>query len=127
MFADITPHVVVATKDLAAARAFYEDVLGLRVKQEFDEGMVLFLSGSAHVLVYLSDFAGTNQATAFGWETEDVAAVVSSLKDKGLEPMTFEAPDLQWDGGVATMPDGSKSAWFSDPDGNIFAVSSIIG
>lgn len=53
-------------KDLQAAREFYENVLGLTPIQEMGEGeagAVLYKSGDSVILVYESEYAGTNQGT----------------------------------------------------------------
>lgn len=119
-----------AVKDLAAAREFYENVLGLTVAMENEEAdSVAYSSGENLIMVYRSDFAGTNKATACGWSFPDAEAAknaIAHLRGKGVEFMTFDAPDMEWDDGVATMPDGNVSAWFADPDGNILAVGSFM-
>jgi hypothetical protein len=72
------------------------------------------------VLVYPSEFAGTNQATAASWAVgDDFDAIVQDLKGKGV---TFEhydeLPETTREGDVHMLGD-SKAVWFKDPDGNI--------
>jgi len=125
MLADITPHPTLPTKDLATARTFYEDVLGLSVSIEYEGEMVLYNSGAGKVLLYRSAFAGSNQATAAGWQDADIADTIADLRTKGVQFDTFEMDGITWEDGVATMPDGSKNVWFRDPDGNILSVGSV--
>jgi catechol 2,3-dioxygenase-like lactoylglutathione lyase family enzyme len=126
MLSDHTPTPTLAVKDLAAARRFYEDVLGLGVAEE-NEGGILYSAGSGSVFVYPSSFAGTNQATAATWmlPADAFDGELSTLRANGVQFQTFEMEDLTWDDGVASMPDGSRSAWFADPDGNILNIAAM--
>ena len=109
-----------AVSDLERARRFYEDTLGLSAIYE-DEGGILYKSGNSAVLVYPSEFAGTNQATAATWAVgDDFDAIVSGLADRGT---TFEhyddLPQTTREGDVHTLGGELKAVWFKDPDGNI--------
>ena len=55
-----------AVSDLQRARDFYENTLGLAPIQE-TPGAMLYKSGNSAVLVYPSQYAGTNKATAASW------------------------------------------------------------
>jgi hypothetical protein len=78
------------------------------------------------LLVYPSEYAGTNQATAASWAAgDDFDAVVEELRAKGV---TFEhyddLPDTTREGDVH-VTDEFKGVWFKDPDGNILAVGDM--
>ena len=108
-----------AVSDLQRARDFYENTLGLTMLQEVP-GAILYKSGNSVVLVYPSEYAGTNRATAASWAVgDDFDAIVQDLKTKGA---TFEhyddLPDTTREGDVHVTGD-FKSVWFKDPDGNI--------
>lgn len=120
-----------AVKDLETAREYYEGTLGFSPKMENEEGIV-YGAGSGTFFVYRSSFAGTNQATAMSIQVPGDAfdAEVAALREKGITFSTFDAPGLEWDDGVATMSgEGGpyKSAWFTDPDGNILNVETGMG
>jgi catechol 2,3-dioxygenase-like lactoylglutathione lyase family enzyme len=111
-----------AVSDLERARGFYEDTLGLTAIYE-DAGGILYRSGNSAILVYPSEFAGTNQATAATWAVgDDFDAIVSGLAESGT---TFEhyddLPETTREGDVHTMGE-LKAVWFKDPDGNILNV-----
>jgi len=108
-----------AVSDINRARDFYENTLGLTAIQE-DPGGVLYKSGNSVVLVYPSEFAGTNKATAVSWAVgEDFDAIVQELKAKGTTFEHYEdLPDTTLQGDVHTTGD-FKAVWFKDPDGNI--------
>lgn len=109
--------------DLQRAMAWYADKLDLKPVDE-NEGAVWYESGGSRFLVYQSQFAGSNQATAAGFAVDDFDAALSMLRDRGVTLENFDlGPDLATEDGVVTLPDGSKAAWFKDSEGNILAVS----
>jgi catechol 2,3-dioxygenase-like lactoylglutathione lyase family enzyme len=111
-----------AVSDLQSARSFYENTLGLEPLVEVPES-VLYRSGNAVVLVYPSEYAGTNQATAATWAVgDDFEAIVHELRTKGV---TFEhyddLPGTTREGDVHVVGD-LRGVWFKDPDGNILSL-----
>ncbi len=110
-----------AVKDLKAASAFYEGKLGFS-RGAVEEGQAIaYKSGNSSVLVYQSQFAGTNHATAATWAVDDVDAEVKALKEKGVTFEHYNFPGVSLDGDVHVMGN-RRNAWFKDPDGNILAV-----
>ncbi len=69
---DVT--AMIAVTDLARGRKFYEDVLGLKPASPDDSEVQVYQSGNARIAIYVSGFAGTNQATAITWEVPDLEA-----------------------------------------------------
>ena len=117
----------IAVKDLKAARRFYEDQLGLKPTREEMNGTISYKTGGSSLLVYTSQFAGTNQATSATWSVgKDFDDILKSLQSKGV---TFEhydnLPSLARQGDAYQSADGYKLAWFKDPDGNIHHLISI--
>jgi catechol 2,3-dioxygenase-like lactoylglutathione lyase family enzyme len=109
----------VAVKDLAVAKKFYEDTLGLtQVDAEGDE-VIVMKSGDTLINVYRSKFAGTNKATAVTWTVGDeIDRIVKALKDKGVTFEHYDMPGTKLEGEIH-VGYGMKVAWFKDPDGNI--------
>jgi catechol 2,3-dioxygenase-like lactoylglutathione lyase family enzyme len=111
----------VAVKNLPAAAEFYEGKLGLK-KVDSEEKMVLvYQSGNSRMLVYESQFAGTNKATAVTWVVDDVDGTVRALKNKGIAFERYDFPNVAHEGDVHVFGK-RRNAWFRDPDGNILAV-----
>jgi catechol 2,3-dioxygenase-like lactoylglutathione lyase family enzyme len=109
---------VVAVKDLAAAKGFYGEVLGLRESEESDPGGVLYQCDGMQLLVYESSFAGTNEATAASWNVSEIEQEVASLAERGVTFEHYELPGATREGDIHLI--GSlKSVWFKDADGNI--------
>ena len=112
----------VAVKDLAAARNFYEKVLGLEVADAQGSEAITFKSGSSRLMVYRSQFAGTNKATAVNWTVgSEIERVVQGLKERGVKFEHYDLPGLTKKGDVHVFGE-FKAAWFKDPDGNIHAL-----
>ena len=112
-----------AVNDIDAGRSFYEETLGLVPAVEMGDAVV-YSAGNSRVLVYRSEYAGTNRATAATWAVGDeLDTVVQALRDKGV---TFEhyddLPGVTRDGDVH-MLGGLRGVWFKDPDGNILSVT----
>jgi len=114
----------IAVRNMKTARKFYEGMLGLKPVSTQGEELVAYSSGSSTVLVYRSDFAGTNKATALTWTVGDeVEAIARALKAKGVSFERYDMPGMTLKGDVhiaSTM----KIAWFKDPDGNILSIVS---
>jgi catechol 2,3-dioxygenase-like lactoylglutathione lyase family enzyme len=109
----------VAVKDLARARVFYEETLGLRPVHLEGEEVIVFASGDTLINVYRSEFAGTNKATAITWTVgDDIEAIVAALRNKGVPFEHYDMPGATLEGDIH-VGYGMKVAWFTDPDGNI--------
>src|SRR3954471_6725429 len=67
MLADKQPIATVAVKDLDVARKFYEGVLGLTVVNAQGSEAITFGGGGSTMIVYRSQYAGTNKATVVNW------------------------------------------------------------
>jgi hypothetical protein len=80
-----------------------------------------YRSGNSIFLVYQSQLAGTNKATAATWTVDDTEAEVRALKAKGVTFEHYQFPGMTLKGDVHVMGD-MKAAWLKDPDGNILAI-----
>jgi catechol 2,3-dioxygenase-like lactoylglutathione lyase family enzyme len=113
-----------AVKDLAAARKFYEGVLGLKPVGPENPAAATYKSGNSQVIVYQSQFAGTNKATAANWLVgEEIEKIVAGLKERGVTFEHYDFPEMTRKGDLHVMGD-FKTAWFKDPDGNILCLMS---
>ena len=122
MLKDKDSAAIVAVTDMARARDFYENTLGLAVVKG-DDNVIQFQTGKTVLVVYKSDFAGTNQANAVVWGVGDeIDAITAALKAKGVTFEHYPGMDLQGDIHVAG---DFKMVWFKDPDGNILHMNSM--
>src|SRR6476659_7654924 len=126
MLRDKPVAATLALSDLDRARDFYENTLGLEVRSEIP-GAMLYSSGGAVVLVYPSEYAGTNKATAASWAVGDeFDALVDDLRSKGVVFEHYDdLPETVREGDVHIMGSDFKSVWFKDPDGNILNLANM--
>jgi catechol 2,3-dioxygenase-like lactoylglutathione lyase family enzyme len=122
MLANRNAMPTIAVKDLAAARKFYEGKLGLTLLETAEEGVLSYQSGTATVVVYVSQFAGTNQATSCTWSVGDeFDTIMKALKAGGVVFEHYNMPGMTLQGDAHVAGD-YKGAWFKDPDGNILHI-----
>jgi len=107
--------------DLARARRFYENTLGLQAKEAFAGG-VIYECGGSEVFMYPTTNAGTSKASQAFWSVDDVEAEVAELKTRGVTFEEYDMPGVNMKNSIATGG-GAKTAWFKDTEGNILAVS----
>jgi catechol 2,3-dioxygenase-like lactoylglutathione lyase family enzyme len=115
---------VIAVSDMARAKQFYEDVLGLTGgEDEPDGGRTYPCADGSRVHIYPSpDNAGKSPATTATLEVDDIDGLVDELAAKGVAFEQYDYPTLKTDErGIAVMGP-EKAAWFKDPDGTILAV-----
>jgi catechol 2,3-dioxygenase-like lactoylglutathione lyase family enzyme len=125
MLKDSPVAATLAVKDIERAKRFYSETLGLEAKDEDDGGVFMECGEGTGLFVYPSEFAGSNKATAAAWKVDDLDAVMSELRGKGVTFEEYDMPGLKTENGVATWGDGNKGAWFKDPDGNILSVGQM--
>ncbi len=122
---DAPLRVTLPASDITRAKAWYQEKLDLKPVEESEDG-AWYESGGTRFLLYPSQFAGTNQATAAGFEVDDFDAAASMLRSRGV---TFEEYDFGEDfrtvDGVFTTSDGSKACWFKDSEGNILSLTNM--
>lgn len=120
MLKDRNSSAIVAVRDIARARTFYEDVLGLTLAAGGeDQDMLGFQTGDTWLTVYRSDFAGTNRANAVTWDMKgDMVETVNDLKSRGVVFERYPDMGLTLNGDIHEAGP-MKMVWFKDPDGNI--------
>ena len=113
-----------SVNDLDAAKAFYDEVLGLEVTTN-DMGILnlQFLRGG-HVIVYGKDDHVPATFTVLNFPVDDIDAAVDGLVARGVEFQRYEGMP-QDEKGVLRGKEagmGPDIAWFTDPAGNVFSV-----
>ena len=110
-----------ATRDLARAQRFYTDQLGLTLV-EANPGAVVLDNDGVQLRVTLVAEKAEAPYTVLGWEVDDLKAAVAALRGRGVTFTRYPGMDQDNDD-AWTAPDGTKVAWFSDPDGNVLSLS----
>src|SRR3954447_21508003 len=110
MFKDTEAFSGFSVHDIAAARRFYGDTLGIEVTEE--NGMLrLHIAGGHPVLVYPKDDHQPATFTVLNFPVPDVDAAVAELAARGI--------GLE---GAVQRGYGPTIAWFKDPAGNWLSV-----
>jgi methylmalonyl-CoA/ethylmalonyl-CoA epimerase len=107
-------------RDLAEAKSFYQDVLGMRFL--FDAGtMAFFQCGPVRLMIGTSEKTSAGEGTILYYRVPDIEAAHAALKGKGVS--FLQEPHL-----VARMK--SHDLWLAflkDPAGNTLALMSEVG
>ena len=114
-------HPYIPVSNVARARKFYEETLGLKPKADYAGG-VIYECGGIEVFLYPTPNAGTSKASQAYWQVKDVEVEVAELKKRGVKFEEYDMPGIKMKNSIATGG-GAKTAWFKDTEGNILAVS----
>ena len=120
MFANTKVFSGFAVPDLPTARAFYEDTLGLRVR-EANDLLILHLAGDRDTLVYPKPDHVPATYTILNFPVADIDEAVDELTARGVRFERYDGMD-QDEKGISRSEDGPPIAWFTDPAGNILSV-----
>jgi predicted enzyme related to lactoylglutathione lyase len=122
MFKDTNAFSGFSVNDLAAAKTFYGQTLGLDVEEQA-AGLILKIAGGNGTLVYPKADHTPATYTILNFPVDDIEQAVDALARKGV---TFEQyENLTDERGIArgtATGQGPDIAWFKDPAGNILSV-----
>ncbi|MFG1947365.1 VOC family protein [Nonomuraea sp. NPDC048826] len=119
MFARTKAYSGFAVDDIAAAKRFYGETLGLNVSEE--HGMLtLHIAGGRDILVYPKPDHTPATYTILNFPVDDIDQAVDELTRRGVRFERYER--LQADEKGIHREDGPPIAWFTDPAGNVLSV-----
>jgi catechol 2,3-dioxygenase-like lactoylglutathione lyase family enzyme len=118
---------IVPTTELARAKAFYGETLGLVDSHVPTPGpqLVYRCGGNTLFEVYERPKAGDAQHTLASWEVGDLRAAVDELRGRGVRFEEYDLPGVKTEDGISASGD-LREAWFRDPDGNILRIHSRV-
>lgn len=117
---DAKLQTLVWSSDIARSEAFYSDVLELPFVGH-SHGALVYRVGQGSLRVSPVQSTSPSEHTVLGFEVEGVNALAAELASRGVVFERF--PGFTHDeAGVWTAPDGTKVAWFRDPDGNLISL-----
>ena len=114
----------VATADADRARPFYEGMLGLTVKRTDPYAVTFDVNGIELRMTIVRDFKPAPHSV-LSWVVADIKGFLAALVDKGVVFEKYGFPE-QDESGIWTAPDGTKVAWFKDPDGNVLSLTEFL-
>ncbi|MDQ6753663.1 MAG: VOC family protein [Actinomycetota bacterium] len=121
MFGDIHAFSGFSVDDVATAKKFYGETLGLKV-EETNGLLNLHLGGGTRVLVYPSPSHSPASYTVLNFPVQDIEAAVSALAAKGIELERYPQMASGTDERGIFRGGGPLIAWFKDPAGNVLSV-----
>ena len=124
MLGDHPIHPVLLTTDLAAARAFYHDQLGLEIASESEAAITFRCGGGTQLSVTKSTTGTADTQTQASWFVSDVRAEVAELRSRGVRVEDYDLPGLQTHDGIADIG-FAWAAWMIDPGKNALGILQV--
>jgi len=122
MFKDTKAFSGFAVNDLAVARKFYGETLGLEVEQG-GQGLRLKIAGGNPTFVYSKPDHVPATYTILNFPVDDIDKAVDKLIAAGVKFEHYgKLTDARGIARGATTGGGPDIAWFKDPAGNILSV-----
>jgi catechol 2,3-dioxygenase-like lactoylglutathione lyase family enzyme len=108
-------------KDLARARTFYEDALGLEPLGAKPDGKFVYRSSGTEIALFPKAEGTKAEHTALSFRVPDIARAVEELQSRGVRFADYDLPGLKTVEHVCVLG-AEKAAWFEDPEGNILCL-----
>jgi catechol 2,3-dioxygenase-like lactoylglutathione lyase family enzyme len=124
MLGDHPTHPVLLATDLAAARDFYHDQLGLEILNESEAAITFRCGGGTQLSVTKSTTGTADTQTQASWYVSDVRAEVAELRSRGVKVEDYDLPGLQTDDGIADIG-FALAAWITDPGKNALGILQV--
>jgi catechol 2,3-dioxygenase-like lactoylglutathione lyase family enzyme len=113
-----------AATDKARAKSFFAETLGFKFITDDGFALVFGLDGTMLRVSTVKTFT-PQPFTVLGWQVGDIRKAYAALVKQGI---AFERyPFVEDKDGVWTAPDGTKVAWFKDPDGSVLSLTEFVG
>jgi catechol 2,3-dioxygenase-like lactoylglutathione lyase family enzyme len=121
MFADTKVFSAFAVNDLAQARKFYGETLGIRVSEGQHGLLTLHMPGDRDTRMYAKPDHTPATYTILMFQVDDIGAAVAELTERGVQFERYDGMD-QDERGITRGGGAFIAAWFKDPAGNILEV-----
>ncbi|KAB2875946.1 MAG: VOC family protein [Burkholderiaceae bacterium] len=108
-------------KDLARARRFYEQALGLEAGAARPDGKFVYRCGGTEIALFPKAEGTKAEHTAISFKVADIGSAIAELKDRGVRFADYDYPGLKTVEHVCVLG-SEKAAWFEDPEGNILCL-----
>lgn len=115
-----------AAVDLARARQWYSDKLGLQPEREDMGGVWYRFGGDTWLYLYGTPSAGTAKNTIAGWQVTGIEGVMADLRSRGVEFEDYDFGEMKTVDGLVDFG-MAKAAWFKDSEGNTYELTEVVG
>jgi catechol 2,3-dioxygenase-like lactoylglutathione lyase family enzyme len=112
-----------SVNDIASAKSFYENKLGVKVVEK-EYMLELHTSGAGNIMVYPKPNHEPATYTVLNFSVSDIEQTVKQLKADGVAFESYDLPGIKTDeNNIFTVKEMNiRQAWFKDPAGNILSV-----
>jgi catechol 2,3-dioxygenase-like lactoylglutathione lyase family enzyme len=124
MFRDTKAFSGFSVDDVAKAREFYGDTLGLETSEEHGI-LTLHIAGGREVIAYPKDDHEPATFTILNFPVDDIEAAVDALSERGISFERYEQMASDFDERGIFRGGGPPIAWFKDPAGNVLSVIKV--
>ena len=121
MFRDTKAFSGFAVDDIAKAKEFYGDTLGLEVSEE-NGLLTLHIAGGRPTLIYTRPGHTPAEYTILNFPVDDIEEAVDALAERGVEFERYEGTETETDEKGVFRGGGPLIAWFTDPSGNVLSI-----
>ncbi|WP_144127665.1 VOC family protein [Catellatospora sichuanensis] len=119
-------------QDMARARAFYADKLGLEPVAQRPGGL-LYECAAGRFALFESAGVPSGEHTQLAFEVDDIEATVRTLRERGVVFEDVDLPGMRTVDGIADLDGnyphagtGERAAWFHDSEGNLIGLGQPI-
>src|SRR3989442_15020139 len=120
-----TAKAALPVEDLARAKAFYKDKLGLTPSREAEGAVFYEGNDDSGLLLFPTGGRPSGQHTQMAWIVNDIAATVAELRRRAARSEEYDFPGLKTIDGIANLG-YEKAAWFRDSEGNLLALGQLV-
>ena len=121
MIKNLRTHATLPAADLARAKSFYADKLGLNPAAESEGGIFYEVGGGTRFVLYPSPNPNRGGHTQLGFTTDDIEKEVAKLRGRGVAFEKYDLPGLKTENGIA-QTGTARAAWFKDSEGNTIGL-----
>ncbi len=121
MLSDASVTTMLPVKDMARARDFYENRLGLKAGNLKPDGKFAYTVGGTTLALFPKPEGTKADHTAVSFRVDDIAASIAKLKGAGVVFEDYDFPGLKTENHVCVLG-AEKAAWFKDTEGNYLCL-----
>jgi catechol 2,3-dioxygenase-like lactoylglutathione lyase family enzyme len=121
VLSELPIHTALPVTDMARAKRFYREKLGLVPEVELPDGLFYRCGARTKFLLFPSQAPSAGTHTQMTWNTDNIEAEVAALQARGVVFEEYDTAELKTVNGVAVLAE-SKGAWFKDSEGNLLAL-----
>ena len=128
MLSNVRIEARIPTQDLARARRWYAEKLGLEAVEE-REGGLRYEGASGVFCLYTSTGASDGSFTQVAFYVDDLESAVATLRERGVVFEEYEGMRggiMEIRGNYPSKGSGERAAWFRDSEGNLIGLGEVV-